>query len=364
MTKNAEIKVLHVCECLPGGPASYLQEVLPAQIAEFGAGNVAVLVPRAQRHLLAGIEDLSVHFYEQEDRSAGALLRLAVELRRTLRNFRPAILHLHSTVSGAVGRLAALGMRRNLKMIYCAHGWSFDPDKRSRVRPVVATMEYLLSPLTDRIVNISPHEMAFMRNAGFAERRLKLIVTGIKDADPLPPPFNQPPWLKFIFIGRLDYQKGFDLLSAAVARLPGDVARITVVGNAVRNQSASVDTSSIEFLGWVPREQVADIIRDADAIVMPSRWEGLPLVALEAMRAGRALIASDLGAFKYILADGRSGVLADTTDPDFLLKLLGKYDRGDFRRMGANAREQFEQQYRAERMNGEIISLYRELVGL
>ncbi|WP_395330836.1 glycosyltransferase [Novosphingobium sp. BL-8H] len=359
---DLDIKVLHVCECLPGGPGSYLQEVLPAQIGQLGKRKVAILAPQSQIHLLPDSPGLLAFSYEQERRTLRATMRLASAVRRIVQRYRPDVVHLHSTLAGAIGRLAVIGTRPRPKTVYCAHGWMIDPDKPLAGRSVVAAVERSLSHVTDRIVNISPHEADFLRNCGFSEDKLGLVVSGIGDlpaAPPLPP--REGP-VHLLFIGRLDHQKGFDLLLDACARLPKGKARLTVVGDVVRgDRRPSADGLPVEFRGWLPRESVAQAIVEADAVVMPSRWEGLPLVALETMRAGRALIATNGGAFPHLVTDGVTGVLVDSADPGFLAKVLERYGAAEFQRMGIAARNHFETRFRAERMNEELLGLYRDL---
>lgn len=363
---DLDIKVLHVCECLPGGPASYLQEVLPAQIGHLGKRKVAILAPQNQIHLLPDSPGLLAFAYEQERRTLPATMRLASAVRRLVQRYRPDVVHLHSTLAGAIGRLAVIGTRPRPKTVYCAHGWMIDPDKPLTGRSVVAAIEKSLSHVTDRIVNISPHEADFLRDRGFPEDKLDLVVSGIRDLPPAPP--VEPPDdardrpVNLLFIGRLDHQKGFDLLLEACARLPQGKAKLTVVGDVVRGDARpGAEGLPIEFKGWLPRESVAQAIVEADAVVMPSRWEGLPLVALETMRAGRALIATNGGAFPHLVADGETGVLVDNADPAFLAQVLERYTIGDFRRMGITARAEFERRFRAERMNEELLGLYRDL---
>ncbi|WP_395391147.1 glycosyltransferase [Novosphingobium sp. BL-8A] len=363
---DLDIKVLHVCECLPGGPASYLQEVLPAQINRLGKRKVAVLAPQNQIHLLPNSPGLLAFAYEQEKRTLPASVRLASAVRRLVLRYRPDVVHLHSTLAGAVGRLAVIGIKPRPKIVYCAHGWMIDPDKPVAGRSVITAIEKSLSSVTDRIVNISPHEVDFLRDRGFPEHKLDLVVSGIRDLPPAPPletaeQQRERP-VNLLFIGRLDHQKGFDLLLDACARLPDGRAKVTVVGDVVRgDKRPSADGLPIEFKGWLPRETVAQAITDADAVVMPSRWEGLPLVALETMRAGRALIATNGGAFPHLVNHGVTGVLVDSADPEFLATALSQYGIADFRRMGITAREEFEERFRAERMNEELLGLYRNL---
>jgi len=357
-------RILHVAECLIGGTASYLQEILPAQIAAFGAGNVALLAPRDKLAMFPVVPGLVQFGYEQERRSVAAVARLIAATRRQVQDFGPQLLHLHSTVAGVAGRVAVRGMRRLPKTLYCAHGWMIDPARRTRSDAMLTAMERGLSRVTDRIVNISPHETQFLLAKGFDPARMTMILSGIAEAPAAPPPVAQGGALRLLFIGRLDHQKGFDLLFEAMRHVPPDAVHLTVIGAALI-QSSEPDRSNpaIDYRGWQSREVVAAEIAKADAVVMPSRWEGMPLVGLEAMRAGRALIATGNGAFPHIVEEGRTGLLIDNHDPRFLADIVSRFDVAALHRMGAAARIRFEATFRAERMNAELLALYAQMTG-
>ena len=357
-------RILHVCECLPGGPSSYLQEILPQQIERFGNGNVGLLAPGVQVAGFHGIQGLDVMATSNEKRSPLALLGFALALRRGVRSFRPDIIHLHSTLSGGIGRLVCLSLRRRPKVVYCAHGWIIDPDRNAKGRKILGFIERRLLDLTDRVINISPHETEFLKQYGIEGDKVQLILSGIKDIEPTrtnSEPREGPP--RLVFIGRLDRQKGFDRLLKAAQRVSQEEVTLIAIGDVVRgNDRPSSEGIAIELTGWLPRGEVADAMAAADAIVMPSRWEGLPLVALEAMRAGKAIIATDGGAFTHLLRDGENGVLIDPEDPEFLATVLKTYSREDFEAMGQVARRDFREKYLASRMSDEICELYGDLV--
>lgn len=363
MQVTSNLRVLHVCECLPGGPASYLQEVLPTQVASLGPENVAVIGPEDQISLVSGF-GCTNFTYTQKRRSPLAMVRLASRIRYAIRVFKPDILHLHSTLAGAVGRLVVATLDRKPKVLYCAHGWMIDPDRPTRWRPVMSHLERKLSSLTDKIINISPHESQILSDARFPDNKVHLVVSGIKDQVVAPTPrhdTDRP--LNLLFIGRLDYQKGFDLLLDAAALITQGSAHITVVGDVVRGGVQPNTTNlDIEMKGWLPRAEVMDAIAHADAVVMPSRWEGLPLVALEAMRSGRALIATNGGAFRHLIDHGVNGLLVNNRDPKFLVDIVQEYSPVHFANMGLAARKAFEENFLADRMNSELLSLYEQLV--
>jgi glycosyltransferase involved in cell wall biosynthesis len=87
-----------------------------------------------------------------------------------------------------------------------------------------------------------------------------------------------------------------------------------------------------------------------DAVVMPSRWEAFGLVAIEAMRAGVAVIGSNRGALPEVIRNGIGGRIFDLDDPDALGRLLEELDADELRRLGESGRHRWERKYVADRM--------------
>lgn len=358
------MRVLHVCECLPGGPSSYLRELFPYQTKELGDGAVGLVAPQGQVALLgSAAEGVRMFTYHQPRRGIRSYLKLFFAIRRSVRTFRPDIVHLHSTIAGLVGRLALLDQRGDIRTVYCAHGWMIDPDRPLRLKSAVVAVERALSSVTDRIVNLSPHETRYLLGYGFDPARMRLIVSGIADKDVSGPrSVSVSDRLNLLFIGRLDQQKGFDLLLSAIREVSPDKAVLTVVGEAIRNDRGSTDDlPNVRYTGWLSREEAGEQMSAADLIIMPSRWEGLPLVALEAMRAGKPLLASNKGAFPFLIQDGVTGLLVDTENSGFLARTLEQRSRAEFYAMGVQARRRYETEFMAAKMNRDTISLYQEL---
>jgi glycosyltransferase involved in cell wall biosynthesis len=359
------VKILHVCESLPGGPASYLEEVLPFQTRELSARNVILLAPEEHIKHLNGAFDGVIETYERRTRNAPALMRLGMAFRSCMERHRPDIVHFHSSFAGAVGRLVLATQKQRPATLYCAHCWSFDRTERTRMESVWEAIERWLARRTDRIVNLSPHEQKLLADARFPMDRVALVISGIADIapsrrSPIAEGTSQRP-LRILFLGRFDAQKGVDLLVDELSSLDTKRAVVDLAGGRVLDGPELKIPQGVTMLGWVPRSTLPELLIDYDAVIMPSRWEGLSIWALEVLRSGRPLIGSNRGVFPFIIKDGENGTLIDIDRPGFLNRAVDALEQADLTSMGAAARSTYEEMFRSDNMNRELMRLYCEL---
>jgi glycosyltransferase involved in cell wall biosynthesis len=117
----------------------------------------------------------------------------------------------------------------------------------------------------------------------------------------------------------------------------------------------------VRFAGW--QGEPRDLLAAVDALVQPSRFEGMPLAIVEAMLAGLAVVASDVGSVAELIGGG-AGVLVPPDDPAALARALADVrDPAYRRRLGAQARACALERYTVERMAGRYADLYAEVVG-
>lgn len=123
-----------------------------------------------------------------------------------------------------------------------------------------------------------------------------------------------------IAVGRLHPQKGFDILIKALALLkptPGTL-QLWIVGegqerSVLEQQTFSLNLQdTVRFLG--AREDIPDLLQAADIFLLPSRFEGMPYVLLEAMAAGMAVISTDVGEVGNIIEENKTGFLVPAED--------------------------------------------------
>jgi glycogen synthase len=200
---------------------------------------------------------------------------------------------------------------------------------------------------------------------------ISLVRNGVQAPARLSRPIavDGPP--RLLCIGRLVEQKGFDRALAAVARLTDRHPEIhlTIAGIGPE-QGALVDQAHrlgiadrVEFLGLVEHERIPDLLDDCTMLLMPSRYEGLPLVALEAAWMARPVV----GAAAPGLSDAVSsetGVLLDVADTAAFAAAIDKLltDRTRARALGDRARELVARDWSLAACADAYEALYRRLL--
>ena len=167
-------------------------------------------------------------------------------------------------------------------------------------------------------------------------------------------------------IGRFTLQKGqADFVAAArqvAARLPE--ARFVLVGaGELRPRLERMILAAglkDRFILIESREEGPDLLPIFDVVALPSLWEGLPYVLLEAMAAGRCVVATHVGGMADVIEDGVDGLLVPPKNPAALAAAVMKlFDNGELRsKMGSHARETVTGRYGLETMIGRLAALY------
>jgi glycosyltransferase involved in cell wall biosynthesis len=183
---------------------------------------------------------------------------------------------------------------------------------------------------------------------------------------------TEPEQPYLLYVGRLGHRKGVeDLIDAAENVLSTHEIRLKVVGKGPLREKLTEMTRErgihdrVDFLGHVDRDRLVELYQRATVHVIPSHYEGLPTVLLEAMACGRPVVATAVSGSLDVIEDGSNGVLVPARSPDRLAtavsELLDDPDRRD--RLGHAARETVLAEYTWEAIADEYERLYREAIG-
>jgi glycosyltransferase involved in cell wall biosynthesis len=383
------IRVLRVIARLNmGGPAlhvTYLARGLQARGYEttLVAGDVA----RGEESMSfvarrAGVDVVRLPGLSRELsplRDAIAALRVA----RLIRRVRPDIVHTHTAKAGAVGRVAALlaGRGRRPVVVHTFHGHVLRGYFGSAGTLLFRAIETALARWTDRLVAVSPEvrdELVALHVA--PRRKFSVVRLGIEleprvrfDGDPAEVRRRHGIGAETFVVGwfgRMTAVKRTDDLLATLAALRerGVDALLLLVGDGddrERLEQGAHDLAlarSCLFVGY--QEDVAPWYAICDAVVLTSASEGTPVTIIEALAAGRPVVATDVGGVPDVVDEGETGFLVAPHDTAALAERLETLARDPSRRaaMGAAGRQRVLERYAVDRLVGDVDELYRELL--
>jgi rhamnosyl/mannosyltransferase len=228
----------------------------------------------------------------------------------------------------------------------------------------------------DRIVATSPNYVKTSDVLRDYPDKTTVIPIGL---DPASYPATQPDILErwrrqvgedfFLFIGVIRYYKGLHILLDALAGtpLPTVIVGSGPIEHELRCHAERAGLTHVKFLGAVSEEDKVALLQLSAAVVFPShlRSEAFGVTLLEGAMFSKPLISSEIGTgTSYINIDGETGLVVPPSDPLALraamLRLSG--DPALRRRMGAAARVRFEERFTADRMAGQYLAVYQELL--
>lgn len=348
---------LVITELEPGGAERRLTDLAVGIAGEQAEVRVFVLAsrpPPERDELALRLERAGIATHYLGCRSAWGFLPAVWRLWRELVRFRPAVMQAFLYHANVVGLIAAwlAGVPRRFAGVRVA-----DP-RRGRV-----WLERQTARLATGVICVSQATADFCRGRGFAAEKLSVIPNGVdfaRFAQAQPVELSQcgvPPNRQvMVFVGRLDQQKGLDRLLQALPRVfaAQPTLDLLLIGDGpareplLRQAELLGLTGRVHFAGW--RADVAPILAASCLLVLPSRWEGMPNVVLEAMAAGKPVAAAPAEGVLELLGSAAEQQTANADDPAqfaaLLLRLAGDANLRDS--LGAanqvRAESQFTQQ--------------------
>jgi len=292
-----------------------------------------------------------------------APLDLSLQLNRrpeVLTRNRPDIVHAYGGPGGVL-----LVRRLGVPLVYTAHHTYRQAHRRGDLRRTLAPMEARAYRHAAMVLAVSRSTADAVRAMGIPPARIEVMPPGIE----VPPAEAADHEMgRVLFVGRLEAHKGvFDALAVmrAVLQLDRD-ARGVIIGvgplaAAVRKRVG--DEPRIEVYGAVDRATLLEQYGRASLLVMPSRYEGLGLVALEAQAAGTPVAGYDVDGLRDAASEG--GVLVPAGDLQALcttvLGMVGDVSR--IAELGRRGREFVQRQHSWEVVGDRLQALYRQLTG-
>ena len=302
-------------------------------------------------------------------------------LRDFFRAERPDIVHTHSSKTGILGRLAAKAAGVPT-IVHTVHGYAFPAESRAAIKAIFKFLERRAGRVTHRMIVLNDADAAIARDLlGVPDRRLAVLPNGV-DVDTYSPatPEARHALRRSVFgiesldhvvvgmVGRLWVQKNPQCFVRAAIQVAAQRPRVSffMIGDgefrheleaAIR---ASGQADRIRILGW--RSDVPELLKALDLMVLPSRWEGMPLAVLEAMSSAVPVIASDIPGNHHLVEDGSDGRLFPPDDDQALASaLIELVDDAALRaRFSAQARSKVLRRYTLSARMKQITAIYEE----
>ncbi|MFT5199669.1 MAG: glycosyltransferase involved in cell wall biosynthesis [Planctomycetota bacterium] len=376
------MRILHVMECTIGGTRRHLVDLARGQAA---VGHEVHVIAAGLRDtgMLEDFarlksEGVGVHRLDMV-RSIRPLLdwKHYRILKGYLETLQPEIVHSHSSKAGALARKASMATGVG-KRVHTPHTMAFlfsalfHPAKRRIFRAI----ETNLGACTDRMIAVSASEGDTLRGAGvIAAERIRVVANGID-----PTGWDAASPLNLVDFG-LDGSKPTLALVGLVYGAKGQDLAIEALGDPALNawQLLCVGPGDcteyealarklgvhdrVRFVG--ARSDIPEVLASVKGLILPSRWEGMPYVVLEAMAAGKPVLAHPVDGARDVVQDGETGILCGSTSVAGLVEGWKRFDAAgetERQRWGSQGQESVRARYSHESMVAGTLQVYSELL--
>lgn len=338
------------------------------------ATRVTIHGERVQRE---GFRLLPIGLYRQS-RNPFVELAAVLELVRLYRRERPAIVHHVAMKPILYGSLAAwiLGVPVVVNA-FAGLGYAFTDETRRR--SIVHTylrkaLKILLRLSKSLVIFQNKDDRDLLFEEGVIEIQHTRIIPGSGvDTKTFDVRLSAEECPIVMLASRMLWDKGIGEFVEASRRLKqnGVSARYVLVGRCDEHNPAAIEPTQIRrwvqeglVEWWEHRDEMSSTLTSAAIVVLPSYREGLPKVLLEAAACGKPLIATDVPGCRDIVTDGVNGLLVPVRDPAALATAIDTLLRDSSLRaaMGAAGREVVIRAFSVEKVAGQVVDLYRELL--
>ena len=319
-----------------------------------------------------GIEHFPIPFSKKIN------LKIVRKIAKFQKSKRFDIIHTHGGVSGFYGRLAACRCRIPV-IIHTLHGIHYLHYRNALLKCFFVLLERYFSRFTDALIFVSnadkqkgqkyklaPGKKMHMIENGIDFSGLSLRANQIENGHDFGITSAQP---IVGTVARLHRQKGLSYLIKAAKKLSQAYPKVKVmiVGEGPQRHklerlSKSLDLlDTVQFLG--ERKDVIRIFSLFDVFVLPSLWEGLPYVLMEASALGKPIVATDVDGVREVIRNKETGILVPSRNPEKLAEAVIKllHEKDFALKLGEKAKKSIPPKFSLSRMVEQTQDLYMKL---
>ena len=291
-------------------------------------------------------------------------------LVRTIKEFKPDVIHTHTAKAGVLGRLASIIAGRGAVRIHTFHGHLLHGYFAGWKTQLVVAIEKFFARRTDYLIAIGTEVERELLAAGIGRKsQYSIFFPGL----PEPKSFDKAQLRKHLeldpaamyctFVGRLTQIKRPDrLLDVAAAMVAREVPiHFLIAGEGELFESskarAAAEKLPVTFLGW--RKDIDAIFAASDIAILTSDNEGIPLTLIQAAQAGLPIIAPAVGSISDIVENDKTGFLT-STQPGAMASALSALatDSGLRNRLGSAGKTRAHEYFSLSRMLRDHTEIY------
>ena len=287
------------------------------------------------------------------------------------------IVHIHSPLSPLISTsLPVIATIHTPMLIDTKKRTDETKDIRARIEQLIGRyisfhIEMDLIERANKITTVAHSVAMELREYGLNSKDVEVIGNGV-DEKIFTPIKNKVDEKYILYSGRLDYRKGlFDLIESSkiICQVHPELSFvITGKGILIDKLKRRVNESGLKnnfnFVGFVSREKLIQLYQQATIYVLPSHYEGLPTVLLEAMACGCPVVATSVSGNLDVLTQGHDGILVPPKSPDKIaeavLKLLDNEKM--MNTLGINARNTIENRFTWSIISKKFLHFYNSLI--
>ncbi|MBM6776921.1 glycosyltransferase [Collinsella tanakaei] len=356
---SVDLRVLMISEAFGSGVYAYINQLCNTLCSEF---EIYVLYSGARKETPKDCCERFdprvrlIRFDGLSDLQSPMRIRKAIgEIRRIAKKIDPHIVHLHSSIAGALGRIAL--RNSGYKLVYTPHGYSFILQGEC----LKSRIYYLIEKVLGRIDAIT---LACCESEGKVALSLTKQATWIETGIDLDR-FNRETagieiekGLNFtVFtLGRICVQKQPALFNRIAELVPE--ANFVWIGDGELRKKLTAD--NITVTGWKPREEALSLAKKADAFILCSLGEAIAMSLLENMSLGKLVLVSNVVGNKSVIRDGVNGYVCSSAE-EYAMRI--RQSMRDFpTALPAAALKDIETIYNLQTMAKRFSLFYRDLV--
>lgn len=302
-----------------------------------------------------------------------------IKLYKTLKTIKFDIVHAHMSrkLFSSLGILFAKFL--GYKVVFTPH--CFYPIKSLIDRCKKTLFDFILGRISfaciDRMINLTENDRNDAVHLGFPLKKSVIIPNSIivdKFVNYVPKTnfkekYNLSKYL--LYVGRIDWVKNIDFVIKSLPFIDQKI-KFVVLGQDIGYKKALVELAHqlnvqnrVTWVGEVVFDELIAAYKECLALVLPSLYEGLPTVILEAMSFGKCVICAKTGGTQYLISDKKDGFLYEfANQKDFIqvVNLVNNLDPKKYSQMRKKMIHKINSQYRWELNSLKILNLYKQLV--